>query len=94
VDSIVLWQWIIQSRTNGANAAQSVLITLRGESGQAMMSWQLTNATPASYNGPTLQGKGSGDVAMPELVLTVGSIQIIAPRPYIYSTQLGRTVGR
>ena len=94
VNSTVLRQWIIQSRTAQANAAQSAVVTLRGESGQAMMSWQLANVTPSSYNGPTLQGKGSGDVALEELVLTVGSIQIIAPLTIVYGAQWGRMVKR
>jgi len=90
----VLVPWINQARVSLGNSAQSVLITLRGESGQAVMSWQLASATPASYIGPTLMGKGSGDVALQELVLTVGSIAIIAPRTAVYGNQWGRIARR
>jgi hypothetical protein len=33
--------------------------------------WRLKNAMPIKWTGPTLTGKGGGDVAIEELVLSV-----------------------
>jgi hypothetical protein len=38
--------------------------------------WTLHNAMPLKYTGPTLAGKGGGDVAMEELVLSVEELQV------------------
>jgi len=83
VSASVLALWISQSRVTPGNTGQSALITLRGASGQATMSWRLANVTPASYNGGALGGKGQSDVAVQELVLTVGNVQIIAPVSFV-----------
>jgi phage tail-like protein len=89
VSASVLVPWMNQARVTPANAWQSVLITLRGESGQTTMSWRVGNATPASYIGPALSGKVQSDVALQELVLTVGSVQLIAPVSFIPVTRFG-----
>jgi hypothetical protein len=76
-----------QVRATPASAGQGALITLRGESGQAVMSWRVRNATPASYIGPTLSGKAQSEAALQELVLAVGSVEIVAPVSFIAVTR-------
>ena len=88
VDSSVLVPWMNQVRTASASAVRTVLITLRGQSGQAVMSWQLAGATPASYIGPTLVGKVQTAAALQELILTVGNVQIVAPVTFVAVTGL------
>jgi len=78
VDSSQLWSWIQAARTQGANAKRNVSITLRNESGQPVITWNLQKVVPVKYTGPNLAGKGGGDVAIEELVLS--SEQLILPR--------------
>ncbi len=75
VDSSDLWNWITQARTNGVGAQRDVTITLRDEANNPVQVYKLTNVTPKGYTGPTLSGKGSGDVAIEELVLSVEHIE-------------------
>jgi hypothetical protein len=83
VDSSVLGPWINQMRASASLAGRNVLLTLRGESGQPTMSWQLANATPTSFNGPTLGAGGAPKaVAIEELVLAAENIQIVAPHTF------------
>ena len=49
---------------------------LQDESGKAMQQWKLRNVVPMKYTGPTLAGKGGGDVAMEELVLSAEGYEI------------------
>jgi phage tail-like protein len=70
-------------RASASLAGRNVLLTLRGESGQPTMSWQLANATPTSFNGPTLGAGGAPKaVAIEELVLAAENIQIVAPHTF------------
>jgi len=78
VNSADLWQWISDTRTNGYTAKQDVVITLNDEAGNPVQKWKLYNAFPMKYTGPTLAGKGGGDVAMEELVLSVEGYEISA----------------
>jgi phage tail-like protein len=78
VDSSQLWGWIQAARTQGANAKRNLSITLRNESGQPVITWNLQKVVPVKYAGPNLAGKGGGDVAIEELVLS--SEQLILPR--------------
>jgi phage tail-like protein len=78
VDSSELWNWIQATRTNAANAKRNISITQRDESGQALITWQLQGVVPVKYTGPTLAGKGGGDVAIEELVLS--SERLVLPR--------------
>lgn len=71
-----LWDWISQTRTTGVDAARDVTITLRDESGANVQIFKLTNAFPSKYTGPTLSGKGGGEVAMEELELTAEGLEI------------------
>jgi phage tail-like protein len=76
VDSKDLWDWFTQTETTGILAQRDVVITLRDEAGNAQQSWKLRNVVPMKYTGPTLAGKGGGEVAMEELVLSAEGFEI------------------
>ena len=76
VDSESLWDWIRQTRTNGPAAQKTVTITLLDEAQQPVQSWILRGVVPTKYTGPTLAGKGGGEVAMEEVVLAAQAIEI------------------
>jgi phage tail-like protein len=78
VDSSDLWSWFEQTRTTGVLAQRDVLITLRDEANNPVQSWKLRNVVPMKYNGPTLAGKGGGDVAIEELVLSAEGFEILS----------------
>jgi phage tail-like protein len=81
VDSAGLWGWINAIRDgNTAVVHCTVLITLRDETNQPIQRWKLHSATPKHWTGPTLSGKGSGDVAMEELILAHEGIEIVPPK--------------
>jgi phage tail-like protein len=80
VDSSDLWAWITDTRTNGVNAQRDVVITLRDEAANPVQKYTLRNAVPMKYTGPTLAGKGAGEVAMEELVLSAEGFEI-SPAP-------------
>jgi phage tail-like protein len=69
VNSRDLWVWLQDVRRNGPEAKREVKITMRDEAGNDVESWILRGVFPMKYTGPTLAGKGGGDVAMEELVL-------------------------
>src|SRR5580700_1247076 len=62
VNSMDLWAWIQQTRTTGVDAQRDVVITLRDEANTPVQQWKLRNVVPMKYTGPTLAGKGAGDV--------------------------------
>ena len=70
VNSQDMWDWINSARTDGPKAKRTVVITLLGEARQLVQKWTLQSVIPLKYTGPTLAGKGGGDVAMEELVLS------------------------
>jgi phage tail-like protein len=76
VDSSDLWDWISQTETTGVLAQRDVVITLRDEASNPVQSWKLRNVVPMKYTGPTLAGKGGGEVAMEELVLSAEGFEI------------------
>jgi len=76
VDSSDLWAWISQTQTTGVLAQRDVIITLRDEAANPVQSWKLRNVVPMKYTGPTLAGKGGGEVAMEELVLSAEGFEI------------------
>ncbi|HEY2383504.1 MAG TPA: phage tail protein [Terriglobia bacterium] len=76
VDSSDLWDWITQTETTGILAQRDVIITLRDEAANPVQSWKLRNVVPMKYTGPTLAGKGGGEVAMEELVLCAEGFEI------------------
>ncbi|MGH9560426.1 MAG: phage tail protein [Terracidiphilus sp.] len=77
VDTSDLFDWIADARTNGSSAQRDVTITLRDESNNPVQIYKLWAVTPKGYTGPTLSGKGAGDVAIEELVLAPESMDIL-----------------
>jgi phage tail-like protein len=75
-----LWSWMAAARNSSSAARQSATVTLRDETGTPIISWKLSKATPVRYCGPTLGGKGSGDYAIEELVLSAESIELVPPQ--------------
>jgi phage tail-like protein len=76
VDSSDLWAWIASARTNGVDAQRDVTITLRDEANNPVQIYKLYSVTPKSIAGPALMAKGTGDVAIEELVLAPEDIVI------------------
>jgi phage tail-like protein len=79
VDTSDLWAWISDTRTNGVDAQRDVTITMRDEANNPVQVYKLYNVVPKGYTGPTLSGKGSGDLAIEELVLTAEGFEITPP---------------
>lgn len=78
VNSISLFQWIKDSRTQGPDAKKSITILLLDESQKPVQSWVLRGVLPMKYTGPTLAAKGGGDVALEELVLSSEALEMEA----------------
>jgi phage tail-like protein len=76
LDSKLLFDWIAQARTQGPAAQKSVTITLLDESQAPVQAWVLRGVIPMKYSGPTLAGKGGGDVAMEEIVLSAEGLEL------------------
>lgn len=77
VKSATLWAWISDVRTRGiAGRKATVSITLLDETRAPVQTWTLRDVTPLKYTGPTLAAKGSGDVAMEELVLSAEGLDL------------------
>ncbi len=75
-----LWSWI-QLVRNGkqSESLKPVTIELRSEDGEEVaVAWQLENARPLKYTGPTLNGTGT-DIAIEELVLACEDLDIEYP---------------
>jgi phage tail-like protein len=70
IDSASVWDWITQARTEGPDAKKTVVISLLNERRDTVQKWTLRAVIPLKWTGPTLAGKGGGDVAMEELVLS------------------------
>ena len=79
VDSSDLWDWVNQTQRTGVAAQRDVIIQLRDEAGTPVQQWKLRNVVPMKYTGPTLAGKGGGEVAMEELVLSAEGFEIAKP---------------
>ena len=77
IKSTDFWNWINATRHTGVNAKREVVITLQDESGKPVQSWKLRGVVPMKYTGPTLTGKGGGDVAMEELVLSAEGLILV-----------------
>jgi phage tail-like protein len=76
VNSKTLWDWMRQTRNSGPAAQKTVTITLLDEAQKPVQSWVMRGVVPMKYTGPTLAGKGGGDVAMEEVVLSAEAIEI------------------
>jgi len=62
------YEWINVTRRD-PTFRRNVSITLNDEQGNPVLRWNLINARPMKWTGPTLAGKGGSDVAMEELVV-------------------------
>ena len=70
-----LWEWLDQVRAGSLEGKRNVTIKLQAEDrSETVVSWKLFGAFPMKLTGPTLNGKGGGDVAMEELTLAVEHI--------------------
>ncbi len=79
ISSELLWQWIKSVRASSVGGQKEVSITLFDENRvQEVQTWLLRGVIPLKYTGPTLSGKGGGDVAMEELVLSAEGLEIVA----------------
>jgi phage tail-like protein len=76
VNSQDLWAWIQATRRTGVDAKRDVTITVRDEANNPVQIFKLFRVSPMKYTGPTLAGKGMGDVAMEELVLSAENLEI------------------
>ncbi len=76
LNSKLLFDWITQARTQGPAAQKSVTITLLDESQAPVQAWVLRGVIPMKYSGPALAGKGGGDVAMEEIVLSAEGLEL------------------
>lgn len=74
-----LWSWMAAARNSSSAAHQSATVTLRDETGTSIISWKFAKAMPVRYKGPQLGGKGSGDCAIEELVLSAESVELVPP---------------
>ncbi|AUX37471.1 MULTISPECIES: phage tail protein [Sorangium] len=71
IDSASIWKWMESARVDGPAAKRTVTIKMRDESGKNdVQTWTLLRVLPLKWTGPTLAGKGGGDVATEELVLS------------------------
>ena len=61
-----LFDWL-NGVADGNLDPRSVIITLLDEARNEVGRWELTNAQPKKWTGPTLAAKGGGEVAMEEL---------------------------
>ena len=78
VNSKTLWEWIQKTRSIGPAAQKTVTIQLLDEAHNPVQAWVLRGAIPMKYTGPTLAGKGGGEVAMEEVVLSAEAIEVEA----------------
>jgi len=78
LNSKTLFDWISQTRTQGPAAQRNVTITLLDETHTPVQTWVLRGVIPMKYTGPTLAGKGGGDVAMEEIALSAEAMEITA----------------
>lgn len=79
IDSLVMWQWIADTRVQGPLAKKSVSVILQDESHNSVQKWVLYGVSPLTYNGPSLNATGGGEAAIEELVLSCEGFTIEAP---------------
>ena len=73
IGDLSLFAWLKATRGGTINK-QTVTITLLDEARKPVCRWVLQAAQPKKWVGPTLSGKGGGEVAMEELHLVAESI--------------------
>ena len=74
-DLSTLYEWIKAVREGSQTMLRKVRIILQSEDHRDVQEWQLTNARPTKYTGPSLSAKGN-DVAIEELVLACERIDL------------------
>lgn len=74
IDSGPVWDWIQSARIDGPDAKKTVVISLLNERRELVQKWTLRGVIPLKWTGPTLAGKGGGEVSMEEIVLSVESL--------------------
>jgi phage tail-like protein len=72
------YSWINSVRRD-PTFIRNVSITLNDEQGTPVLRWNLINARPMKWTGPTLAGKGGSDVAIEELVITSEGFEFAEP---------------
>jgi phage tail-like protein len=78
VGDLRLFTWLKETR-NGNFDPRTVVIVLMDERSDDVCSWVLSQAQPKKWVGPSLTGKGGGEVAMEELHLVAESIEFKNP---------------
>ena len=73
IGDLSLFAWLKATREGTINK-QTVTITLLAEARSPVCRWVLQAAQPKKWVGPTLAGKGGGEVAMEELHLVAEQI--------------------
>jgi phage tail-like protein len=73
VGDLRLFAWL-KAQREGTLDPRTVTITLMDEGRRDVCSWTLHHAQPKKWVGPTLAGKGGGEVAMEELHLVAERI--------------------
>jgi phage tail-like protein len=73
IGDLRLFSWL-KAQREGDRDPRTVTITLMDEGRRDVCSWVLRNAQPKKWVGPTLAGKGGGEVAMEELHLVAEQI--------------------
>ena len=68
IGSTSLWEWL-KNVGSGEHEPRLVVITMLDEARNAVANWELRNAQPVKWTGPTLAAKGGGEVAMEELTI-------------------------
>jgi phage tail-like protein len=78
IGDLRLFTWL-KAQREGDLEPRTVTITLLDERRQSVCSWVLRNAQPKKWVGPTLAGKGGGEVAMEELHLVAERVDFLSP---------------
>ena len=76
VGSTDLFDWIKTVR-DGTADPRTITITLLDEARNTVAAWRLRSAQPKKWSGPTLAGKGGGEVAMEELQLVHEGVEYV-----------------
>ena len=75
IGSLDLWEWTELVRQGDMSAKATIVIELKSEDNQeTVATWELINARPSKWTGPTLAAKEGSDVAMEELGLVCDDI--------------------
>lgn len=77
IGSLDLYQWIDEVRNGSQGALRTVTIRLLSEArDEVAQEWKLTRARPIVYEGPSLNGAASSDVAIETLTLACEGLEL------------------